>query len=194
MNSPITGLRRARSACGPRWGRWRQSPCPPRTVPTPAASIAPRRCSYAPSTATHSTSPSDRNKAERARYLPRAFTGRRRASRTVPLHPSLASKLFRQRLEICDDVLPVFLVRHRVDHLRAVDEFAGALEPCVQVRFIPGDVLRLQGRRIIKAGYRAALAADDANDGPNLFSPDLVEWQGAQWAKIFSPAAASPSA
>jgi hypothetical protein len=27
-----------------------------------------------------------------------------------------------------------------------------------------------------------------------LFSPGLVEWQGAQWANIFSPAAASPSA
>jgi hypothetical protein len=33
-----------------------------------------------------------------------------------------------------------------------------------------------------------------ANDGPNLFSPGLFEWQGAQWAKTFSPAAASPCA
>jgi hypothetical protein len=33
-----------------------------------------------------------------------------------------------------------------------------------------------------------------ANDGPIFFSPGLIEWQAAQWAKIFSPAAVSPYA
>ena len=71
------------------------------------------------------------------------------ASGNPNLPPSLPTNsytLFRQRLQIGDHVLPVFLVRHGVDHLRAVDEFAGALEPCVQVRFIPGHVLFLQCR------------------------------------------------
>src|SRR5713226_6910033 len=103
----------------------------------------------------------------------------------------LSGTLFRQRLQIGDNVLPVFLVRHEVDHLRAPDELAGALEIFVQVRCIPGDVQPLHCRRIVIAGLRPALAA---NDGPNLFSPGLFEWQGTQWAKTFSPAAASPCA
>src|SRR5216684_4390591 len=60
------------------------------------------------------------------------------------------------------NVLPVFLVRHEVDHLRAPDELAGPLEIFVQVRFIPGDVQPLHCRRIVVAGLHPALAADDA--------------------------------
>ena len=64
-----------------------------------------------------------------------------------------------QRLQIGDNVLPVFLVRHGVDHLRALDELAGALEPFIQACFIPGDVLPLQRLRIAEAGLRPGLAA-----------------------------------
>src|SRR5437879_2729796 len=45
--SPITALRRVRSGCGRRWGRWRRSRCLPRAARTPAACATPRCCGYA---------------------------------------------------------------------------------------------------------------------------------------------------
>jgi hypothetical protein len=57
---------RVRSGSGRRWGQWRRSRCPPRAVRTPPACVTPRRCSCAPSTAIHSTWPSDRDKTVKA--------------------------------------------------------------------------------------------------------------------------------
>ena|SRR5215472_13426911 len=50
------------------------------------------------------------------------------SSATLGLEVGLYGMLFRQRLQIGDNVLPVFLVRHEVDHPRSLDEFAGPLE------------------------------------------------------------------
>src|SRR5258706_10357158 len=100
-----------------------------------------------------------------------------------------------QRLQIGDNVLPVFLVRHRVDHLRALDKLAGALEPFIQACFIPGDVLPLQCRRIAKAGLRSGLAADDAGQGRSEFVfTRLGRMAGGAMDEHLFPAAASLSA
>ena len=68
--------------------------------------------------------------------------------------------LFRQRLQIGDNVLPVFFVRHAVDHLRSSDELAGALEVFVKGLLVLGDVRPLHCRRILIAGLRPDLAAE----------------------------------
>src|SRR6516165_5515798 len=68
--------------------------------------------------------------------------------------------LFGQRPQIGDNVLPVFLVRHEVDHPRSLDEFAGPLEIFVEGLFVPSDVGPLHCRRIVIAGLCPALAAE----------------------------------
>src|SRR5260370_12440164 len=78
------------------------------------------------------------------------------------LRCGLSGELFRQRLQIGDNVLPVFLVLHGVYHPRAADELAGALEIFVHGRFVAGDVRPLHCRRVVTAGLRTALAAEDA--------------------------------
>src|SRR6267378_8420124 len=71
--------------------------------------------------------------------------------------PRGGGALFWQRLQVGDYVLPILLVWHEVDHLRSLDEFAGALEIFVQGLFVPGDVCRLHRRRIVITGLRPAL-------------------------------------
>src|SRR5438105_2864510 len=68
----------------------------------------------------------------------------------------------RQRFQIGDNVLPVFLVGHDVDHLRSADELAGPLEIFVQGLFVPGNIRPLHRRRIVIAGLGPALAAEHA--------------------------------
>jgi hypothetical protein len=51
----------------------RRSHCPRRAQRISAGSMAPRRWSYAPSTAIHSTSPLDRGDVERAAHIARAL-------------------------------------------------------------------------------------------------------------------------
>jgi len=67
----------------------------------------------------------------------------------------------------------------RSKSLGAIGELAAALQPFVQICFIPADVQSLECRRIAIGWFCSALAAEDAGQlRSDMLSPGLVEWQG----------------